>query len=153
MGNKGFKIIWVFFVVFFNCTRSYAQKGEDIVGTWISDQRNVMVDIYADSSFFKAKVIWFNDADDLAHPMHVRTDTRNPDKSLRNRLVIGMDVLHGLKFDAKCDCWENGKIYDVLTGRTWNATISLDNINRLKVRGFWHYEFIGRSMYFRRVKY
>ncbi len=129
-----------------------AQQPDDIVGRWISAQRNVTVQIYKDSSAFRGKIVWFDDSDDKRRPMVNRTDKNNPIKSLRNRKIIGLDVLTGLNFNIKCNCWQKGKIYDVTTGKTWNASITLDNINLVKVRGFWHYEFIGKSMTFKRLR-
>ncbi|MEO6000615.1 MAG: DUF2147 domain-containing protein [Chitinophagaceae bacterium] len=150
--NEASKIAMISLMLFFHAPLSNAQTRNDIVGTWMSSQRNVMVKIYTDSSFFKGKVIWFDDSDNKSLPMNVRKDIKNPNKNLRLRKIIGIDVLRGLRYNAKCKCWQDGKIYDVQTGRTWNASITLENINKVKVRGFWHYEFIGKSMIFRRVR-
>lgn len=143
--------IWLFFLLFTRLSL-HAQQPNDIVGLWISMQRNVMVEIYKDSLTFKGKVVWFDDSDDNTKPMNTRTDINNPVKSLRNRKIIGIDVLKGLTYNTRCNCWQNGRIYDVQTGKTWNASLTLLNKNLVKVRGFWHYEFFGRSMRFRRVK-
>jgi len=40
-----------------------------IVGRWISQQGNVIVQIYKDSVTFKGKVLWFNDSDDKNNPI------------------------------------------------------------------------------------
>jgi len=129
-----------------------AQQRNDIIGEWISSHRNVIVKIYYDSTDYKGAVVWFDDTDDESSPMHSRKDLKNPNRNLRNQHIIGLDVLKDLQFNPRCSCWQDGKIYDVQTGKTWSASISMENINKLKVRGFWHYEFIGRSMTFKRVK-
>ena len=129
-----------------------AQYQNDIIGKWTSIQKNVIVLIYNDSTGFKGKVLWFNDSDDESRPMNLRTDIKNPDKNLRNQKILGLDVLTQLDFDRDCKCWQNGKIYDVQSGKTWSASITMLNENLIKVRGFWHYEFFGRSILFRRIK-
>jgi len=130
---------------------SSAQKPDDITGQWISKQRNFIVEIYRGTEEFRGKIVWFDDSDDKSQPINLRTDRDNPVKSLRKRKVLGLDVLKGLTYNKQCKCWQNGKIYDVRTGRTWSASISALNRNMINVRGYWHYEFIGRSMTFRRV--
>ncbi len=130
----------------------HAQERYDITGLWMSSQRNVVVKISSDSLYFGGTVTWFDDSDDTSRPMNTREDINNPDKDLRTRKIIGIKVLTGLLFNPRCRCWQAGKIYDVQSGKTWNASISLENINTIKVRGFWHYEFFGKSMIFRRME-
>ena len=129
-----------------------AQQPNDIAGFWMSSQKNVIVEIYRDSLDFKGRVVWFDDTDDTSNPMHLRMDMQNPDKNLRTQKIIGLVVLKGLTFNTRCKCWQNGQIYDTQSGKTWNASIELENENSAKVRGFWHFEIFGRSMYFRRVR-
>ena len=71
---------------------------------------------------------------------------------MRGRLVLGIDVLKGLAFDPKCKCWKDGKIYDVMTGKTWDAGITAESIDQLRVRGYWHFQVFGRSMTFTRFQ-
>jgi uncharacterized protein (DUF2147 family) len=130
----------------------HAQQKDDVVGFWISAQKNVIVQIYPDSISFRGKLVWFDDTDDPSKPMHTRQDVNNPVPALRNRLVLGIDVLKGLVFDPKCKCWKDGKIYDVMTGKTWDAGITAESIDRLRVRGYWHFQVFGRSMSFTRFQ-
>ncbi len=151
---KRFRFV-VFIMLAFLFASGFTENHEQcnaIVGRWISQQGNVIVQIYKDSVTFKGKVLWFNDSDDKNNPMNSRTDSNNPDINLRNRKILGLDVLHGLVYNNKCNCWQEGKIYDVRSGRTWSSSIMLENEDLLKIRGFWHYEFIGKSMIFQRLK-
>jgi uncharacterized protein (DUF2147 family) len=130
----------------------HAQQKDDVVGYWISAQKNVIVQIYPDSIGFRGKLVWFDDTDDPSKPMHTRLDVNNPVPALRSRLVLGMDVLKGLVFDPRCRCWKDGKIYDVMTGKTWDAGITREETDRLRVRGYWHFQVFGRSMIFSRFQ-
>ena len=42
-------------------------------------------------------------------------------------------------------------IYDSKNGRDWNASACIDKSGMLKVKGYWHFKFIGRTMTFNRV--
>lgn len=122
-----------------------------IIGRWISVQGNVIVQVYKDSLTYQGKVEWFDDTDDPTQPMNVRKDVHNPDRNLRNRNIIGLTVLKGLTYNPKNNSWENGKIYDVNTGKIWSSTIRMQNNDSLNIRGFWHFEFLGRTMTFKRL--
>jgi uncharacterized protein (DUF2147 family) len=98
---------------------------------------------------FRAKIIWFNGGN-LAK-MGARTDIRNPDTSLRNRKILGIEVLRDLIYDADTNSWEDGMIYDAKHGREWNASARIDKNGFLKAKGYWHFKFIGRTMTFRRM--
>jgi uncharacterized protein (DUF2147 family) len=62
-----------------------------------------------------------------------------------------MDVLTGLVYQPATDSWENGMVYDAKHGREWNAAAYINKHGELKVRGYWHFKFIGRTLTFYRV--
>ena len=129
-----------------------AQTGADrILGTWMSDEKNVAVEVYKESDSFKARIVWFSDEDDKSQPMETRLDFNNPDKKLRTRRVLGMGVLRNLSYHPKTDTWEDGMIYDAKHGREWNSAAVVDNDGCLKVTGYWHFKFIGKTMGFKRI--
>jgi uncharacterized protein (DUF2147 family) len=131
---------------------TYAQEPSNrIIGKWMSVQDNLIVEVYKDINIYKGKVVWFKDSDDTSRPMNTRTDIHNPDVNLQKRKVLGLEVIGGLTYNAKNNHWENGKLYDVKTGKLWNSNVWIEKENFLKVRGFWHYEFMGRTMSFRRL--
>jgi uncharacterized protein (DUF2147 family) len=141
-----------FGVLFLFTTGIAAQNKQDaIVGKWMSIKGNLLVEVYKLNHDFKAKVVWFDDRDDKSKPYNTRMDEKNPDNSLRKRRILGMDVLHGLVYNSEDDRWENGRIYDAKSGKTWDASVWITSDRLLKVRGFWHFEFLGETMQFRRV--
>lgn len=119
-----------------------------IVGKWISEEKNLIVEIYRCKAEYKAKVVWFTDKDDLTMPMDLRTDSRNPNPALRSRKLLGMEVLRQLKFDQKSDSWDTGIIYDSMSGREWSSCVSLTKGGRLRVKGYWKFKFVCKSMDF-----
>lgn len=66
------------------------------------------------------------------------------DGELRNKPVIGMTILTGLRQDG--DSYENGKILDPESGNVYSSRASLDETGKkLEVRGYIGVSLIGRS--------
>ncbi|MEX8546361.1 MAG: DUF2147 domain-containing protein [Mucilaginibacter sp.] len=122
-----------------------------ILGKWMSEEKNVMVQVYKNGDKYAAKLIWFDDSDDKSKPMNSRIDYKNPNSALRNRKLLGMEVVDNLAYNPQTNSWENGMIYDAKNGRTWSSAASITNEGVLKVTGYWHFKFIGKTMTFKRV--
>ncbi|MDQ2751941.1 MAG: DUF2147 domain-containing protein [Bacteroidota bacterium] len=129
-----------------------AQDNQDaIVGKWMNEDKDLVVDVYKENNNFKAKIIWFHDAGDTITPIDQRLDIKNPDKILRSRKVLGMEVLSNLVYDPEENKWMKGKIYDSTSGRTWDASVWLSDPQTLQVRGYYIFKFIGKTMKFTKV--
>lgn len=124
----------------------------DITGKWMNADKNLEVEIYRYDNEFRAKVTWFDDSDDKTHPLNERTDINNPDKNLRSRKIVGMEIMQGLKYTAAQGNWISGLIYDPSSGKKWNACAQLLSTECLKVRGFWHIELLGQNIIFYKTK-
>lgn len=137
------------FLLVFTCN---AQSGQNaILGKWESDEKDLIVDVYKQGNAFKAKILWFHDDDDTITPIDQRVDIKNPNKALRDRKIIGLDVLSGLFYNPRQDKWVNGKIYDSTSGKTWDATVWLSDMNTLNVRGFYIIRLFGKTLNFFRI--
>lgn len=131
---------------------SQAQNKQDaIIGKWINEDKDLIVDVYKESNDFKAKVVWFHFDRDTLTPIDQWLDVKNPDKTLRKRKLLGMEVLSGLVYDPEENKWVKGKIYDSTSGRTWDANVWLSDPQTLEVRGYYIFKFIGRTMKFTKV--
>ncbi len=131
----------------------HAQNIPDaVLGKWESEEKNLIVEVYKQNNLFKAKVLWFHDDYDTITPVEQRLDMNNPDKDLRNRKIVGADILSGLVYNSRQDKWVNGKIYDASSGRTWDATVWLNDAQNLSVRGFYIIRLFGKTMNFYRIK-
>lgn len=140
----------VFTIISFFCV---AQNNPDaIIGKWISiPQKNLIVEVFKEKNEYKGKILWFNDNDDKTKPMNTRLDDNNSDPNLRKRKVLGLEVLDNLVYNAKNNRWESGKIYDAKSGRIWSSSAWMKKDSTLLVRGFWHFEFIGQSLTFKKL--
>ena len=147
------KIIAIPLMLMTLITMAAAQhNASSIIGRWMNADNNLEVEIFKVGDEYRARVVWFDDTDDKSNPMYQRCDKKNPDKGLRNRKLIGLEVMHGLVYNSGEDEWQEGKIYDASSGKDWNAKAWLTEDGCLKVRGFWHLEFLGQNICFKRVQ-
>jgi len=68
----------------------------------------------------------------------------------KNKPIKGMVIINGLTKND--DEWDGGKILDPKSGKEYKCVISLENENKLKVRGYVGFSLLGRTQYWTRVK-
>jgi len=123
---------------------------ESICGKWESTEKDLIIQVFTQGGQFKAEIVWYADTDDK--PLDYWTDVHNPNPALRSRKILGMSILRNLAYNPNTNSWENGMVYDSKHGRDWNASANIGKQGLLKVRGYWHFKFIGRTMSFKRIK-
>ncbi|QHS56164.1 DUF2147 domain-containing protein [Mucilaginibacter sp. 14171R-50] len=132
-------------------SQPYTAAGADrVCGKWQMVGESLVIQVYRDGGEFKAKILWFDDEDDTK-PTDYWKDVRNPDPHLRSRKILGLNVVEKLSYNPKTDSWEDGMIYDPKHGRHWNASAYINKDGLLKVKGYWHFKFIGKTLTFKRV--
>jgi uncharacterized protein (DUF2147 family) len=79
-------------------------------------------------------------------------DVHNPDKSKRAQPMCGMLLMGGFK-PAKPEgkAWENGWVYDPVSGDTFSGTISVVDDHTVKLRGYLGISLFGKTMMLRRA--
>ena len=142
-------LILIFYFCFLNA--SAQSKADHVLGKWLATDHSVAVEVYRSKGEYKAKVIWFDQRRGSGKPMHTRTDYANPDPKLRDRKIIGMQILEGLVYNSKEHLWEHGKIYDASSGRLWDSSAHITENGLLKVRGYWRLKWIGKTMNFKKT--
>ncbi|CAN5161588.1 hypothetical protein BH09BAC5_BH09BAC5_09150 [soil metagenome] len=131
---------------------SIVEKPEDaILGDWMTVKNNLKVRVTKENGQYKATILWFNEVG-YKCKMNECTDENNPDPALRNRKIIGLQVLSGLKYDAQDKYWKGGEIYDSNSGHTYDSAVRMPSQNVLDVRGFYLFEWLGQTLNFYRVK-
>lgn len=148
-----FKFLTLFFFTGLIAQPHHTKSNMDadrICGRWISSSKNLIVQIYKTGNSYRGKMVWFK-SDDQSKTMEEWTDKHNPNPALRTRKILGIDVISGVTYDTNSETWENGQIYDAQTGHFWSAAARLDKDGVLKVTGYWHFKFIGKTMSFSRV--
>ena len=103
---------------------------QDVVGKWNLEDGTAIVEVYKSGDAFNGKIVWLANPTDADGAPAV--DSNNPDKPLRSRKLIGLNMLSGLKADG--GEYSGGKIYDPGNGKTYNCSMKVEG-KGLKVRG------------------
>lgn len=121
-----------------------------VCGKWQLQDGKLIVQVYREGEEYEAKIVWFDDHDDTKN-LDYWKDDQNPDPALRSRKILGMNVLEKLTYNPSTNTWEDGIIYDAKHGKHWNSSASLTKEGLLKVKGYWHFKFMGKTLTFKRL--
>ncbi len=124
----------------------------DPTGLWWAEGGSAQVELRPCGDGLCGRVVWLRSPlDEFGCALR---DDQNPDPALRSREMIGIELLRGLRLSAGVgDEWSGGEIYDPTSGRTYSAVIQLDELGRLRVRGYLGIRLLGRTTYWNRVKH
>ncbi|WP_199139527.1 DUF2147 domain-containing protein [Pedobacter sp. ASV12] len=126
----------------------FAQKNDDILGKWVNPSGEGQIEIYKKGDKYFGKLAWIKEPnDEHGKP---KTDVKNPNTSLRNKPLLGLEILKDFVFEDKR--WTDGSIYDPKTGKTYSCNITLKENGQLNIRGYIGISLIGRSESWKRVK-
>jgi len=118
-----------------------------VFGVWMTEQGNSRLEIAPCGDKACAKVIWMKHAtyqNNADGPVGTeKVDRRNPDPTLRNRPILGLQVMEGLTLEG--EWWRNGSCYDPQTGKTYQCKMRLESPTELKLRGYIGFSLFGRS--------
>lgn len=143
---KQFLII-LFSFLFFSSVL-FAQKADDILGQWYSENNESLIEIYKSGNKFFGKIIWLKEPLRDSKP---KVDDKNPDDKLKDKPLIGLVILKDFVFDGK-DEWTDGKIYDPKSGKTYSCYMEFESKDKLKIRGYIGISLIGRTTFWSRKK-
>ena len=138
------KIILTFILMVAPLAAIFAQ---DVVGKWKLEDGTAIVEVYKSGEVYNGKIVWLQNPTEADGSPAV--DSNNPDKALRSRKLIGLNMLSNLKKDGAE--YNNGKIYDPGNGKTYNCSMKVDG-DILHVRGSLDKKgLLGRTMDWFRV--
>jgi len=138
-------IIILLLVIFPISTNAQSFKADDIVSIWLSADKNGEIDIYKKGNKFYGKLIKVYDN------KGIEKDIKNPNKSKRNREVIGLIILTNFQYTGDGE-WDDGKIYDPDTGNTYSCFIEMQNKNTIEVTGYIGFSLFGRTEKWTKIK-
>ena len=118
----------------------YPKNADEIIGVYWSPKKDAKIEIFKRDNRYYGRSVWV---------ASMRKDAKNPDESLKNREVLGIELLTGFLFTD--DSYTGGKIYDPETGKTYDCKMTLSD-NILKVRGYIGMSLFGRTETFERIK-
>ena len=106
-----------------------AQAAAPVTGKWVTQSKDGVVEIYECGATICGKLAKF-----LVPPPNGigQKDVNNPDKALRNRTLLGMNILTGFK--PAGNEWK-GQIYDPKSGKTYRSIVYKGKSGNLVVKG------------------
>jgi uncharacterized protein (DUF2147 family) len=110
---------------------SLASFAVDPIGMWTADQGTVRVSDCGGA--LCATIVSLKEPND-PQTGRPKTDSHNADASKRNRPLVGMQILTGLRPQG-ANKWSGGQLYNLEDGKTYDANIVLEGANVLKVSG------------------
>ena len=120
-------------------------QADKITGYWLTEEGTSQVRVYkAKDGQYYGKITWLDEPYENGKP---KVDDENPDPGLRNRPIMGLQILEGLEYSGKDKEWKNGTIYDPKSGKTYDCYMWFeDNPETLYMRGFvMGMRWLGRS--------
>lgn len=127
------------------CIILTSKAADSIEGFWLTEDGNSIVEVYrTDADVLQGRLVWIDESKNKKDAPIV--DKNNPDKSLRSRPLVGIDMLNDLV--PENDKWR-GKLYAPKRGKTLDAEIGLVDDNQMKItvtfRGFSKDQFWTRT--------
>ena len=122
-------------------TALFAQNADAVTGIWLNEEKDAKIQIFRSGDTYAGELVWIANAYE-ADGKTPRKDSKNPDAALRNRGLLNLVILNGFEFDD--GEWEDGKIYDPKSGKTYSSKMKLKG-NTLEIRGYVGVSLLGRT--------
>ncbi len=135
------------FMILLGSQNVVAQSKSKIVGVWYNTSKTAQIEIMENDDEMIGKIIWIEqDTDSIDNS----TDIVNSDTSLRDRPLMGLTILEGLKYND--GIWSDGKIYDPQSGISYTCELQLVKKDVLEVKGYLGDSWVSRTVEWNRVK-
>jgi uncharacterized protein (DUF2147 family) len=118
-----------------------------VLGYWATQDSILQVSRAGDSLSMRVVAMQnptYTEGEPHGPPGAVRVDVNNPDEALRDRQIMGMELLSDYEFSK--NRWR-GKIYDPQSGNTYSSTMWVED-GELQMRGYIGVAFLGRTQTF-----
>lgn len=121
---------------------------QDVIGKWktIDDdtgEAKSIVEVYQKDGKIYGKVI------EILNPAKKDATCKDCPGDAKGKPIQGLVILKDLKKDGKE--YSGGTIMDPNSGKVYKCYISLEEPNKLKVRGYVGFALLGRTQYWQRV--
>ena len=135
-------------ILLFCSITAFSQHKDQIIGKWLNATGEAQIYIYPNDGKYFGKIAWMKTPN---HPDgKPRLDKNNPDNGLSKSPLLGLIILKDFVFSN--DVWQDGSIYDPKIGKTYSCKISLQDSDKINVRGFVGFSILGRTEIWTRIK-
>ena len=121
---------------------------ESLVGRWESEIRDGRMEFFRAGDTYAARILWGNQVVE-ADGKTSKKDLKNPDPARRNRDILGMTYITGLRFGE--GGYSGGSLYNPLDGNTYHCKIHLKG-DDLYLRVYLGVPLLGETRIWRRMK-
>lgn len=119
---------------------------DEILGPWLTEKKGAVIDIYRcgsdDDQELCGRIAWLRKP--YTDDGELKRDPENPDPSLRDRPLCGIEVFTGLKRNDK-DTWTFGRVYNPKDGRQYRAYLDAKDDGTVRIRGYVGIPLFGKS--------
>ena len=123
-------------------------SAQTVVGKWYSldpeDQKETIIELYVKEGKLFGKIVALLQNEDKNKTCH-----KCP-KEFKDKPLLGLEILRG--FSLEDNIWTKGVILVPKTGREYKCNISIDDKQRLVIRGYIGFSLLGRSTYWYRAE-
>ena len=126
--------IMMMLMVLFCSMGSMAQSAADkIIGTYkaVQEGRESKVKFSKYGDGYRGQIIWLKN--NKNSDGSIKTDVKNPDKAKRNVPADKIVIIDKVTYED--GIWQNGKIYDPKSGKTYKVEIRFSDAKTLEVKG------------------
>jgi len=120
------------------------------LGVWTNAEKKATFEIYKCDTKLCGKIASLTVPNDPTTGKP-KTDSENPEPKLRSRPRLGLVFMQDFVYDDE-NKWDDGKIYDPESGKTYSCYLKMINANTMEVKGYIGFSMIGNSHYWQRVK-
>lgn len=129
------KKLVILFVLALYVSVASAQGGKQIAGIWWNEEKTSKIEVVEEGGKYIGKIIYL--IPERYENGQAPKDTKNPDETLRDRSLVGIQILKGLEFSAKDQEWQDGQIYDPKSGKTYDCYAWFDgSTDKLFLKGY-----------------
>lgn len=142
------KTLTLLAIIWFVSSTAFAADSGNVLGVWKTTGGESQLELFRCGKGICGKVVWLkvpNYIDSKDGPVgKSKVDRKNPNPALRSRPIIGLQVMDGFipKGDKR---WVNGTCYNPVTGKSYKSKMYLASADKLELRGYIGFSFIGRT--------
>jgi uncharacterized protein (DUF2147 family) len=121
---------------------------DKVLGIWQTEEKDGKIEIYKQNGKYYGKLIWgarMFETDGKTS----KKDVKNSDKVLQSRNLQNLIILTDFIFSGSK--WEDGKIYDPDSGKTYSCVMKFDG-EKLKITGYIGFSWIGKTVLWTKVQ-
>ncbi|MBC8083972.1 MAG: DUF2147 domain-containing protein [Hymenobacter sp.] len=144
------KILFLCLTGLFGCLGVASAQTLSPLGIWTNTEKKATFEIYKCGDKLCGKIVTLTVPNDPATGKP-KTDSMNPDPKLRTRPRLGLVFMQGFEYDDN-NKWDDGKIYDPESGKTYSCYMKMNSVNSMEVKGYIGFSMIGKSQAWTRVK-